>query len=140
MNVANDIRRFEKVFEREGCRFERTTMFERFLEFIIAGFDISGRKLERPFTKEESRICYSLMSEWLLIMKERTQTKEWYDILGEVYMSGIASGGKKSATCQFFTPMHICDFMSKITDPGENGGESIVSRYLNSFAMFCFVF
>lgn len=135
MNVANDIRRFEKVFEREGCRFERTTMFERFLEFIIASFDISGRKLERPFTKEESRICYSLMSEWLLIMKERTQTKEWYDILGEVYMRGIASGGKKSATCQFFTPMHICDFMSKITDPGENGGESVMDSCCGSGRM-----
>lgn len=135
MNVANDIRRFEKVFEREGCRFERATMFERFLEFIIAGFDISGRKLDRPFSKEESKICFSLMSEWLFIMQERTRTKEWYDILGEIYMSGIASGSKKSATGQFFTPMHICDFMSKITDPGEHGGESIMDPCCGSGRM-----
>lgn len=135
MNIAEDIKRFEKVFEREGCRFERATMFERFLEYVIAGFDPTGRKLDRPFTKEESKICYSLMREWLLIMQERTKSKEWYDILGEVYMSGIASGGKKSATGQFFTLMHICDFMSKITDPGENGRESVLDSCCGSGRM-----
>ena len=135
MNVADDVRRFEKVLEREGCRFDRATIFERFLEFIVDGFDISGRKLERPFTKEESEICFRLMQEWLSIMQERTRSREWYDILGEVYMSVIAGSGKKSATGQFFTPMHICEFMSKITDPGENGGESVMDGCCGSGRM-----
>lgn len=135
MNIANDVKRFEKVFEREGYRFESATMFERFLEFIIAGFDISGRKLDRPFTQEESSVCFSLMQEWLQIMRERTQTKGWYDILGEVYMSGIASSGKKSVTGQFFTPMHICDFMAQITCPGEKAREFVIDPCCGSGRM-----
>ncbi len=135
MNVPEDIRRIEKVFERGGHRFDRTTMFERFLEFIIAGFDITGRQLERPFTPDESKFCMELMQEWLLIMQERLKSKEWYDLLGEIYMSGIASNGKKSVMGQFFTPMHICDFMSGITDPGENGGECVMDPCCGSGRM-----
>lgn len=135
MNRVKDIKRLEAVFERESGRFDRTTMFERFLEFVIAGFDISGRKLDRPFNKGEARISMSLLQEWLSIMQERTRNGGWYDILGELYMNSIASNGKKSCTGQFFTPMHICDFMVNITEPGEYSREAVMDSCCGSGRM-----
>ena len=124
-HLYKDIVRIQKVMERECRMTDWSTAFERFLEFVLAGFDISGSPLKRPFSPDESRYCLALLQEWTMIMQERTKNGGWYDILGEFYMNGIAGRGKKSGMGQFFSPPHICDFMAKTTDPGENGGESV---------------
>lgn len=114
------------VFEKYRHKIEPYTLFERFMEYVIAGFDVTFSKLDRPFTLDESTACMELFSAWVTTMNEVLKTKEWYDILGDVYMSYLSGTMKKQWTGQFFTPKHICDFMAQITDPGENGGESIM--------------
>lgn len=114
------------VFEKYRNRFEPYSLFQRFMEFVISGFDITFSTLDHPFSKEEQEICMDLLNAWVTTMNEVLKTKEWYDILGDVYMNYLSGTMKKQWTGQFFTPAHICDFMAKITDPGENGGESIM--------------
>ena len=114
------------VFEKYRHKIEPYSLFERFMEYVIAGFDVTFSKLDRPFTLDESTACMELFSAWVTTMNEVLKTKEWYDILGDVYMSYLSETMKKQWTGQFFTPKHICDFMAQITDPGENGGESIM--------------
>ena len=114
------------VFEKYRNRFEPYSLFERFMEFVIAGFDITFTTLDRPFRKEEQETCMELLNVWVTTMNEVLKTKEWYDILGEVYMNYLSGTMKKQWTGQFFTPIHICDLMAQITDPGEKGGESIM--------------
>lgn len=114
------------VFEKYRNRFEPYSLFERFMEFMIAGFDITFTTLDRPFSKEEQVTCMELLNVWVTTMNEVLKTKEWYDILGEVYMNYLSCTMKKQWTGQFFTPIHICDLMAQIADPGENGRESIM--------------
>lgn len=114
------------VFEKYRNRFEPYRLFERFMEFVIAGFDITFPKLEQPFEREEGEVCMELLSVWTTTMNEVLKTKEWYDILGDVYMNYLSGTMKKQWTGQFFTPMHICELMARITAPGENGGETIM--------------
>lgn len=115
-----------KVFEKYRHKYDAVSLFERFMEYVCAGFDITFSAIDRPFNQEEGQVCAELFTAWVLTMNEILKSKEWYDVLGEVYMNYIAGTMKKHWTGQYFTPMHICDFMARITDPGENGGESVM--------------
>lgn len=126
MTQEDPVRRFSKVFEKYRHKYEPYALFERFLEFVIVGFDQTFSKVERPFDKEEGTACMELFSEWTLIMNEQLRRKEWYDLLGEVYMNYLSGTMKKHWTGQYFTPMHICDFMTKILQPGECQRESVM--------------
>lgn len=136
MNTASDIRRMENVLNsKNGYYSDRATVFQRFLEYVIAGFDTSCGKLEHPYDAKEGALCLSLFQEWVKIMHERVSDGGWYDLLGEWYMAGIAGAGKKSWTGQFFTPQHICDFMSGVLDPGEYAGEKVMDNACGSGRM-----
>ena len=115
-----------KVFETYRHKYDPYSLFERFLEFVIVGFDITFSKVERPFKEEEAKICMELLVSWTTSMNEALKQHEWYDLLGEVYMDYLSGTMKKHWTGQYFTPMHICDMMAKITDPGEKVGERVM--------------
>lgn len=135
MTKKDPVRRMEEVFEKFRSKFEPYSLFERFLEFVIAGFDQNFQRLERPFSTEETEACMELFNEWALTMQELLKHNEWYDLLGEVYMNYLAGTMKKKWTGQYFTPMHICSFMSKIVDPGEHCGERIMDNACGSGRM-----
>lgn len=116
-----------QVFEKYRHKFEPYRLFERFMEFVINGFDVMLSAIEKPFSKEESEACMELLNAWIMSMNEALKHKEWYDLLGEIYMNYLASTMKKQWTGQFFTPMHISDLMAKITGPGEVVGERIMN-------------
>lgn len=115
-----------QVFEKYRHKFEPYSLFERFMEFVISGFDMTFSAIERPFSKEESEACMELLGAWVNTMNEALKTKEWYDLLGDVYMDYLSGTMKKHWTGQYFTPMHICELMAQITDPGEKTGERIM--------------
>jgi len=126
MTPVDPTKQMMAVFEKYRHKYEPYTLFERFMEFVIAGFDITFSTIERPFSPEEAGPCAELLNAWVMSMNDALKSKKWYDILGDVYMNYLAGTMTKQWSGQFFTPMHICDFMAKITEPGENGGESVM--------------
>lgn len=136
MNTASDIKRMENVLNSlNGYYSDRSSVFQRFLEYVIAGFDASCAKLEHPYNSKDGALCMALFQEWVMIMRDNVSEGGWYDLLGEWYMTGIASNGKKSWTGQFFTPPHICDFMAGVLDPGEYEGEKVMDNACGSGRM-----
>lgn len=125
----------QKVFEKYHHKYEPYSLFERFLEYVIACFNESTAPLERPYDKEEGTACMELLNEWVLTMQDLLQSNEWYDLLGDVYMNYLSGTMKKKWTGQYFTPMNICTFMSKIVEPGEQCGELIMDNACGSGRM-----
>lgn len=123
------------VFEKHRHKFDPYRLFERFMEFVIVGFDITFSKVETPFSNDEVEPCMELLSTWVASMNEALKHNEWYDILGEVYMNYLSGTMKKHWTGQYFTPIHICDFMAKILEPGEKAGEKIMDNACGSGRM-----
>lgn len=115
-----------RVFEKYRHKYDAYALFERFMEFVIAGFDCTFSTFGKPFSQEEAEICVELLKTWLNSMNEALKHNEWYDLLGEVYMDYLSGTMKKQWTGQFFTPMNISDLMAKITDPGEIVGERVM--------------
>lgn len=135
MNTKDPLKDFQAILMRERVNYDYTSLFERFLEYVLYGFDPSGIKIPVPYDRKEGEVCLELMQEWLQVVQYKTRNGGWYDLLGEIYMNSVAGNGKKSMTGQFFTPMHICDFMAKITEPGENGGETVMDTACGSGRM-----
>lgn len=135
MTTRDSVNRFSKVFDKWRHKYDPYSLFERFLEFVIAGFDQTGKKLERPFTKDESTACMEILNEWVLIMNDELKSREWFDLLGETYMIYMSGQMKKHWTGQYFTPMYITDFMAKIVDAGENYGEIVLDNACGSGRM-----
>jgi type I restriction enzyme M protein len=129
------MKRMINVFEKYKYRHDVTRIFEMFLEFVITGFDQTFSPIEKPLSQEDGQMCIELMNAWILTMNEKLKSKEWYDALGEIYMEYISGGKKKQSTGQFFTPMYICDFMTKIVNPGEKSGESVMDNACGSGRM-----
>lgn len=135
MNKKNLLKDFEDILIRERIHYDITSLFERFLEYVLYGFDPSGIKIPVPYDAKETAVCMELMQEWLEVTQYMTNKRNWYDLLGEIYMNTVAGGGKKSMTGQFFTPMHICDFMAKVTDNGIDAKGSVMDNACGSGRM-----
>lgn len=123
------------VFEKYRARLDPYTLFERFMEYVLVGFDISFSPIDRPFKDEEAKACAELFSAWVMTMNEVLKSKEWYDILGDVYMNYLSSTMKKHWTGQYFTPMHICELMAQIIYSGKNDGECVMENACGSGRM-----
>lgn len=135
MSTKDPVRRMANVFDKYRHKYEPYFLFERFLEFVITGFDQTFSPLKRPFDNDEKSICMEIFGEWTLSMQDCLQSHEWYDLLGDLYMNYLSGTMKKKWTGQFFTPMHICDFMAKILDPGEHVGEKVMDNACGSGRM-----
>jgi type I restriction enzyme M protein len=129
------MKRMIAVLEKYRYKYDPANLFTRFMEYVITGFDQTFSPADKPFSQEEGQACHELMSAWILVMNDKLKSREWYDTLGEVYMEYISGSGKKHATGQYFTPMYICDFMTKIVAPGEHAGESVLDNACGSGRM-----
>lgn len=135
MNKKNPLKDFEDILLRERIHYDITSLFERFLEYVLYGFDPSGIKIPVPYDARESKVCLELLEEWLQTMQYKTRNGGWYDLLGEIYMNTLTGAGKKSMTGQFFTPMHISDFLAKVTDNGREDRRVIMDNACGSGRM-----
>lgn len=70
-----------------------------------------------------------------MIMNDELKNREWFDLLGETYMIYMSGQMKKHLTGQYFTPMHITDFMAKIVDAGEKSDETVIDNACGSGRM-----
>lgn len=135
-----------EVFEKHAYRFDSSSLFQHFLEFVITGFDQTFKPIDKPLSQEEGQACMELLNAWVLTMNEELKHNEWYDALGELYMSYIAGKGKKSSKGQFFSPMHICDLMTAIVGPSEGNsvldnacgsGRMLLSAHVKNPRLYC---
>lgn len=140
------MKRMIAVFEKHAYRYDPSSLFTHFLEFVITGFDQTFKPIEKPLSKEEGQACMELLNAWVLTMNDELKHREWFDALGELYMNYISSKGKKSSNGQFFTPMHICDFMTAIVDPTEGNsvmdnacgsGRMLLAAHVKSPMLYC---
>lgn len=140
------MKRMIAVFEKHAYRYDPSSLFTHFLELVIIGFDQTFKPIEKPLSKEEGQACMELLSAWVLTMNDELKHREWFDALGELYMTYLASKGKKSSNGQFFSPMHICDFMTAIVDPAEGNsvmdnacgsGRMLLAAHVKSPRLYC---
>lgn len=129
------MKRMISIIERHQHRYDAQELFTRFLEYVIVGFDHTFSPIEKPFDKNEVPILQELFNAWILAMNDALNQHDWYDILGEMYMTYISGKGKKQCTGQFFTPMSVCDLMARIIDHGEHTGESVLDNACGSGRM-----
>ena len=80
MNTASDIKRMENVLNSlNGYYSDRSSVFQRFLEYVIAGFDASCAKLEHPYNSKDGALCMALFQEWVMIMRDNVS--EWQKVM-----------------------------------------------------------
>ena len=101
--------------------YEVGQVFDDFLRYIIWAFSLDGKPIDNwRYKKEQGLQFYELLQEWIKVMNEQLGSKEWYDAFGDLYISCVASSGRKNSKGQFFTPPHICDLMQLINDQNTN--------------------
>ena len=119
MDIKPIIQSLEKHIS--NTRAERHSALNIWMDYMIDLFDISHFYTPDGFQKailrknEESHELMNATMEWLNLSANAIENGRSEDILGTVYEELFQSRGKASSLGQFFTPMNICDLMSKIT-------------------------
>lgn len=105
---------------------EISRVFQDWLRFIIGNFTLNPEPDPSwRYAKEQNLFFHQMMCEWFQIMNRQVGKLGWYDALGELYMSLIASSSHAQFTGQFFTPMNMSDMMSLMLNAGNKIGELI---------------
>lgn len=125
-DVPSELKNFNSLFFSFKYKYDLYRLFDDLLTIIICCL---ARETEEKlyfetiakYNKQELSTFAKLMGELFLIYGRANQLKNWADPLGEYY-EALASGTKKSAFGQFFTPKAICNMMAAfITDKNEWG-------------------
>ncbi|MFN3378910.1 MAG: N-6 DNA methylase [Runella zeae] len=124
--VPNELRDFNKVFERIAYRHGWGEVYHDFIDYLAACFLWNGDKelaarLEKKY-KKEYPYFNELFVEWIKVHEKMLAVREWYDGLGSFY-EVVASSHKASALGQFFTPPDVVDMMTVLNSPVEKGGK-----------------
>ena len=104
----------------QAVRRSADTVFDHWLEFILNGWQVEGEGLKWWNYTPEETMKYKVMYNVLLESMARILTvRDWYDFLGVIYENGVAGLYRKKGGGQFFTPIHVCDLMSKLAGPSK---------------------
>lgn len=118
-DVPNELKQFNKIFERFEHRWDSSTVFDDYLTYCIEVFKMERtgepvRQLQEKYG-EDYFILVELFHEHAKVMNLMVaEDGMWYDLLGSFYEC-LRSNGKASALGQFFTPKTVCDFMAQVT-------------------------
>ncbi len=98
------------------------TIFTDFLSYVIWGFSPLGPRLDDWRYKGDQNLFFVELTQlWLKIMSAEMEKTKWFDPFGDLFMS-LSSGSSKQSKGQFFTPVHVVDFMVGIAvDEGTTG-------------------
>lgn len=119
VTVKTFISNFEQLAYNQGL--DASRVFDDMLQYIIFGFTPDHPPLTNwNYTKEQTAQIYELMTMWFKVMQKETTSKEWYDAFGVIYEDTIVGKSRRSNSGQFFTPMHACDLMAKVTYEGQS--------------------
>ena len=85
------------------------------LYYIIGYFNPERKPNPRwTYNKEQNEQFHAMLMQWLKVMDEGLQDREWYDPWGDLFMELTPKGGLRG---QFFTPTSICELMADISKP-----------------------
>lgn len=116
-NAPAELRTLEELLVNFSYRngFNIRDVFNDMLTFIIQGYSPGAPPLEHwRYEKEHNKVFYQMYCEWVLIMEKQIKKYEWFDALGEIFMSVVISTNEAQRLQQYFTPAPICDMMTKI--------------------------
>lgn len=100
------------------------------LKFIIGNFNPCPEPNPYwKYTKEQNAEFHAMMLEYLRVMDEQLQKREWYDAWGDLFMELTPRGGYRG---QFFTPADICDLMAECSIIDK---EPVANKYCGAFGM-----
>ncbi len=119
-------------------------VFDDLLIYIIHGFSPLAPPLKGwRYKKEQTKVFWEMLCEWVLIMEEQLKTKKWYDPFGDLYMT-FTSPSYQQNTGQFFTPVSICNLVveaigigtekitdQRISDPSCGSGRFLLAFQVN---------
>lgn len=86
-------------------------VFDDFCQMTVASFhqdEDSYQSIIKKYKKEDVNILAKSLGSLVLAMDDNGNGKK--DVLGEIFQIGVTRGERG----QFFTPMHICNFMAQI--------------------------
>lgn len=114
-----------RPLEKQICDFayanghKPMSVFNDFLRYVIHGFSPGAPPVKDwKYKRQQNRFFMELLAGWLQLMQRELQAHEWFDAFGDLFMA-LSSRSGQQAHGQFFTPVHICDFMAGCTDTGE---------------------
>jgi type I restriction-modification system DNA methylase subunit len=118
---------FSQLIETFGYRYDLRTVFEDFLTMSICAVShnpVTGMSHDEglymqtiaKYAKDELRHQFpKLFALLALEMEERLADGSGKDVLGEYFELNFC----RKNSGQFFTPWHVCEFMAKVTCPGD---------------------
>jgi len=139
-----EVRSLEKLITEFSYRngLDVMNVFNDLLIYIIHGFSPSAPPLKTwHYKKEQTKVFWDMLREWILIMDKQPKLHKWYDPFGDLYMA-LTSRFHQQRTGQFFTPSSICDLMvmitgkqnatgGKISDPACGSGRCLLAYHVN---------
>jgi len=142
--VPKEVRSLEKLITDFSYKngFNARDVFDDLLVYIIHGFSPIAPPLRSwRYKKEQTKVFWDMLSEWILIMDKQLKLKKWYDPFGDIYMA-LTSRIYQQNTGQFFTPVSICDMMvmmigkdnitgERINDPACGSGRFLLAYHVN---------
>ena len=85
------------------------------LKYIIGNFNPSAQPDPTwTYDKSQNMKFHEMLYLYLLLMKEETDKKSWFDAWGDLFMSLTPKGGARG---QFFTPVSVVELMTSVTNP-----------------------
>jgi type I restriction enzyme M protein len=81
-------------------------------------------EMVKPFLKEHKDVLNHLFRLLFNAYHEGIEVNGWHDPLGDLYMD-ISSRNKRQGFGQFFTPVEVCDMMSRMQITEEMKGKTI---------------
>jgi type I restriction enzyme M protein len=116
----------EFISRRHGM----SNVFDDFMQIIVSTF-CNGRdedtylNIIKKYEKEEINMFAKAFGALVIEYENHSSvTGEWDDVIGKLFESLSLTNDR---TGQFFTPVHLCNLMARITDPDEHEDEISVS-------------
>lgn len=119
MHNPNDLKPFQKLFEKLTNRHSDQEVWNDFLEIVICCYamqQMEERYLSviKKYKKQEIEILAQMYAEIVNLYSRNLGHEKWFDGLGAFYETYINTVAKASRTGQFFTPETICDFKARV--------------------------
>lgn len=115
------LKEFQQIYDRLSYCRDRSEVFTDFINVYL--YYLSVGMLNEDYNIIEKKYSQEELSDFRLLMDVVAKnSEEFNDSLGDVFMEYVSHGHNG----QFFTPIHICDFMARISGGDELRSEDSV--------------
>lgn len=127
--VPSELKKLNSLFFSFQYKYDLYSLYDDFLTIVICCL---ARQTEEKlyletiakYTKAELSVFANMFGELFCMYADAKKFGHWIDPLG-TYYEALASGSKKSAFGQFFTPKSICTLMAGFVIDADAWGKTI---------------